>query len=563
MRLPVETLLAVADAVLQRREAVEPALALGAGRPVRGLATLDPVRLHDDAAFFAQQRDVLAALPEAGWSPEQDSFRRALVVDLTHRAEAARFRDLDFVVAPYTGGDLHAEAQQALAAHPLEDAADVEAYADLVRDYARLTREMLAHTLRQQARGVYPAAPAVAVARATLRGVTGGLAGAVLPAEARLATLPGAAREALRLAVTSTLERDLLPALRSLDEQLGEDCMRHAPLEPGLHRHPGGEACYRHLMRRHTDCALEPGEIHRMGLEALERLRDDKEALRSQLMPDLDADEFDRFVRHDPRWKAATPADIEACFLAHVRRTEALLPGWFGRLPATPWAVTRVDPALEAGMTFGYFQRATPTDPVGRYRYNGSDPGGRSLIGAGHLICHELLPGHHLQLSLQDQAPVVHPLQGFLFSTSTLEGWAVYASGLACEMGVLSGFDLYGHAQMQSFLAARLVVDTGLNALGWTLEQAREFLCVHTIESPAVIDSELLRYGADIPAQALAYELGRIGIEGLRRDARQRMGDAFDIRGFHDAMLMHGAYPLPVLAAQVDRWAAAQGGARA
>jgi uncharacterized protein (DUF885 family) len=207
-------------------------------------------------------------------------------------------------------------------------------------------------------------------------------------------------------------------------------------------------------------------------------------------------------------------------------------------------------------MTFGYFQRATPADPVGRYRYNGSDPGSRSLIGAAHLICHELLPGHHLQVSLQDQAPVVHPLQRFLFSTATIEGWAVYASGLACEMGAITGFDLYGHAQMQGFMAARLVVDTGLNALGWTLDQARAFMRAQTIESLSVIDSELLRYATDIPAQALAYELGHVGIERIRQGARQRMGTTFDMRGFHDALLVNGGYPLPVLQGQIERWMA-------
>jgi uncharacterized protein (DUF885 family) len=193
---------------------------------------------------------------------------------------------------------------------------------------------------------------------------------------------------------------------------------------------------------------------------------------------------------------------------------------------------------------------------VGRYRYNGRDPGGRSLIGAAHLICHELLPGHHLQVSLQDEVPAVHALQRFLMSTATIEGWAVYASSLACEMGVITGFELYGHAQMQSFMAARLVVDTGLNALGWTLEQARAFLREQTIESPSVIDSELLRYATDIPAQALAYEMGHIAIRQWRQDAQQQMGAAFEVRGFHDALLANGGYPLPVLQAQIARWMA-------
>lgn len=552
----VAALLQTADAVWARREATEPAFALGAGRPARGLACVDPERLQADTVFFGQARTCLADLSAADLSPAQDSFRLALMHDLGHRAEAAEFRPLDFVVAPYTGGDLHAEAQQALRAHPLSTDEDREGYLELLRDYARLAREMLTHTATQQARSIRLAAAALPAARTALQGVIQSLPVAVTPGEDRLAALSTAQCQGLLEAVSAAVQRELLPPLHRLLDLLGEDCMRRAPVGVGLHQYPGGEACYRYLVRRHADSALEPQEVHRLGLDALERLRGEKAALRARLMPGMSAEDFDRFVQADARWKAGTPADIEACFVAHVQRAEPLLPQWFGRLPKTPWAVTRADPAFESGMTFGYFQRATPADPVGRYRYNGRDPGGRSLIGAAHLICHELLPGHHLQVSLQDEAPAVHALQRFLMSTATIEGWAVYASSLACEMGVITGFELYGHAQMQSFMAARLVVDTGLNALGWTLEQARAFLREQTIESPSVIDSELLRYATDIPAQALAYEMGHIAIRQWRQDAQQQMGAAFEVRGFHDALLANGGYPLPVLQAQIAHWMA-------
>lgn len=431
----VAALRQTADAAWARREATEPALALGAGRPARGLACLDPERLRADAAFFGQARARLADLSAADLSPAQDSFRLALMHDLGHRAAAAECRPLDFVVAPYTGGDLHAEAQQALRAHPLSTAEDCEGYLELLSDYARLAREMLAHTATQQAQAIRPAAAALPAARAALRGVIQSLQAAVTPGDDRLAALSPAQRQGLIEAVSAAVQRELLPPLHGLLDLLGEDCMRRAPAGVGLHQYPGGEACYRHLVRRHAHSALEPQAIHRLGLEAMERLRGEKAALRARLMPGMSAEDFDRFVREDARWKAGTPADIEACFVAHILRVESLLAQWFGRLPKTPWAVTRADPAFESGMTFGYFQRATPADPVGRYRYNGRDPGDRSLIGAAHLICHELLPGHHLQVSLQDEAPAVHALQRFLMSTATIEGWAVYASSLACEMG--------------------------------------------------------------------------------------------------------------------------------
>jgi len=557
----LDQLMATADAVLARRESVEPALAVSAGRPVRGLATLDPSRLQADAMFFDQARTELAGLAVTDLSIEQDRFRRAMIVDLTHRIDGAEFRRLDFVIAPYTGGDLHAEAQLALAAQRLANAADCEVYAALVHDYGRLLREMLEHTARQQAQGLFLAAPALPAARATLQGAIDAMPAAVVPAATRLAALDNGSRTALLETLASLLQSELLPPLQQLSALLGDGCAARAPRGVGLHQYPGGDRCYRHLVRRHADCALEPAEIHRIGLEALDRLRAAKDRLRSDLMPGMAGADFDSFVQTDLRWKAATAAEVEACFIGHMQRLEPMLPDWFGRLPRAPWAVTRADPAFEPGMSFGYFQRASPSDPVGRYRYNGSAPGARSLIGAAHLIYHELLPGHHLQLSLQDQASIVHPLQTNLFSTATIEGWAVYSSELACEMGAITGFDLYGHAQMQSFMAARLVVDTGLNALGWTLEQARAFMHANTVESPGVIDSELLRYSTDIPAQALAYELGHIGIEQLRQGAQRQLGAAFNVRGFHDALLANGGYPLTVLADQIDHWVAAQSGA--
>ena len=199
----VAQLLATADGVLARREAVEPALALCQGRPVQCLGTLDPVNQQADAVFFQDAYTQLAGLAATALTPAQDGFRRALMVDLTHRIDGAPFRILDFVVAPYTGGDLHAEAQQALAEQPLACMADAEAYAALVRDYARLAREMLAHTTRQQAQGLYLAAPALPAARATLRAVIDALPNAVRPAGARLTALSPASREALQGTVES------------------------------------------------------------------------------------------------------------------------------------------------------------------------------------------------------------------------------------------------------------------------------------------------------------------------------------------------------------------------
>ena len=547
-----EFLISAADAVLARREASEPMLALGQGRIPRALGSVAASQVHADAAFYANWRDHLQELTPETLSPMQRALLRALQADLNQRSEAAQYHELDFVLTPYRGGDLHVEAREAFAAHPLTNNAEREAYLDLLRDYARLLDEMFDHTSSQAARGQRLAAAAVPLARSTLTDLAQGLRSMVTPQMARLEMTDGAARSAFLTRVTRLSEAELEPRIQRLRAMLDDDYVARAPQVVGLHQYARGAEFYAFLIRQRADSVLAPQEIHQIGLEEIAELQATKATLRAQLASGATAECFDRALRHDARWKARTPLEVERCFLGHMERITPLLSSWFGRLPKAGWAVTRADPSVERGMSYGYYQAPTPLDPVGRYRYNGREVEKRTLIGAAHLIYHELMPGHHLQIAMQRESPAAHPLQRHLPSMAAVEGWAVYASELAREMGAVRGYDLYGHCAMQSWTAARLVVDTGLNALGWSLARARDFMVEHTMETPAVIDAELLRYATDIPAQALAYNLGKRRILGERERARSALGRSFDIRAFHDAALEVGGLPLPVLASRVD-----------
>ena len=203
-------------------------------------------------------------------------------------------------------------------------------------------------------------------------------------------------------------------------------------------------------------------------------------------------------------------------------------------------------------MTYGYYQPPSAADPVGYYRYNGSNLEHRSLIGAQHLIYHELIPGHHFQLALEQERTAVHPLQAFLGASAYGEGWAEYAAGLAEAMGVYEPYDLYGLLMARSFVATRLVVDTGLNALGWTLDRARQAMRQNSLEADVQIGTELLRYSTDIPGQALSYYIGYDRIMELRARAQKELGAAFDLRSFNDALLSSGSVPLNVLQSHVE-----------
>jgi uncharacterized protein (DUF885 family) len=176
---------------------------------------------------------------------------------------------------------------------------------------------------------------------------------------------------------------------------------------------------------------------------------------------------------------------------------------------------------------------------------------------AAALIYHELVPGHHFQLSLQQEASSLPAFRREFWPTAFVEGWGEYASDVASEMGLYDDpYDRAGRLMMASFLASRLVVDTGMNALGWPLEKARAYMTEHTLMSAAEISTETLRYSCDIPGQALAYALGARKLHELRARAESALGSGFDPRRFHDAVLLGGAMPLPVLDAHVDRFIA-------
>jgi uncharacterized protein (DUF885 family) len=207
-------------------------------------------------------------------------------------------------------------------------------------------------------------------------------------------------------------------------------------------------------------------------------------------------------------------------------------------------------------MTFGYYQIPTADHPEGDYMYNGSRLPERSLLNAAALIYHELIPGHHFQINLATENTSLPRFRRDLFDvTAYEEGWGEYASSLAGEMGMYSDpYDRCGRLAMEAFLTSRLVVDTGMNALGWSRPRAIEYMKDNTFESDLQIGTETLRYSCDMPGQALAYMLGSRKIRELREHARAELGSRFDIRRFHDAVLGSGPLPLSVLARHIENF---------
>jgi uncharacterized protein (DUF885 family) len=262
-------------------------------------------------------------------------------------------------------------------------------------------------------------------------------------------------------------------------------------------------------------------------------------------------------LRTDPRFLAKTPDEVGERLMAALHRIEPQIPRWFLRKPRAPYGVRRLGAESEGSWTFGYYQQPSATDPQGTYYYNGSKLDQRPLVDAAALIYHELLPGHHFQIALQLENKALPAFRRSSFPTAFVEGWGEYASNLGIEMGVYDDpYALYGRLAADMMLTTRLVVDTGMNALGWPRSRAMDLMRDNCLISDTQIETETLRYSASIPGQALAYKIGSSKIQELRLRAEKELGERFDIRRFHDAVLSHGALPMAVLEAHIDDWIA-------
>jgi uncharacterized protein (DUF885 family) len=454
-------------------------------------------------------------------------------------------------VAPYSSYHFSYYAQTVIGMAPLVSTAELERRAGLWSDLAAALRMARQRLDMQASQGWRVAQAAIAPTIAAWR-----LLRQALSAQLTLSADGGelAARWAARAATLR--EREVLPAIDAVIEGLADPAYSAAaPVQPGLMHLPGGMEAYRCLIHAHLTVAMEPERIHTQGLEEVAALAERMRELRARIGFKGTEAEFHTGLMLDARVIAKTPEDVGARYLRCMQRIEPLLPHWFSRQPRSPYGVERLAPEQEAGMTYGYYDKPKAVGEQGTYRYNASDLATRSQLQVAALIYHELAPGHHFHIARQmelDHLPAVRR-QSLELSVYN-EGWAEYASGLGEEMGLYDDpYDLYGRIAHERFTAQRLVVDTGMNALGWTLEQARAYMRDNTLEGPAQVASETLRYATDLPAQALAYRLGYRWFSDLRRETEARLGARFDVRDFHEAVLGEGALPLPALRGHVQR----------
>ncbi len=322
----------------------------------------------------------------------------------------------------------------------------------------------------------------------------------------------------------------------------------------GIGNVPDGAACYTRLIKVHTSLMLTAIEIHKIGLAELDRIhaemaRAGQEAFGVSTIPEL------RKRLREPAQYFRTRDEVEAAAVAALARAQAAEPRFLGKLPRTPAQIKRIEPYEEKDAPIAYYRPAAVdgTRP-GTYYVNTFEPGTRPRYEVEALAFHESVPGHHVQIALAQELTGLPEFRKHIGVTAFVEGWGLYAEGLADELGLYSGpRERLGRFNFDAWRACRLVVDTGIHALGWSRAQAISFMENNSLEETKDIVNEVDRYIA-WPGQALAYKLGEREIRRLRNDAQQRMGAKFDLRAFHDRVLGSGAVSLSVLARQIDRW---------
>ncbi len=358
-----------------------------------------------------------------------------------------------------------------------------------------------------------------------------------------------------RAAVTD----ELYPALTRLRDFLKNEYLEHAREGVGLKYMKGGPHLYQYMIESTTTEALQPEQIHQLGLNEVARITGEMEKVKNEVGFKGTLPEFFDYMRTSPKFQAKSRDELKQGFLAVKKKVETKIPQFFSLTPKAPLEIRAYEPFREKFEAGGSYEPGTPDGSrPGVFYYNAYDLPSRATWEETTLFLHEGEPGHHFQISLAQENTDLPAFMRFGGNTAYVEGWALYAESLGYPMGMYTDpYQRFGNLNDEMLRAMRLVVDTGIHDKGWTRDQAIDYMLSHSGMSKTDATAEVERYIA-IPSQALAYKIGQLTILRLREKAKAELGDKFDIREFHAQVLDTGALPLPVLEEKIDNWIAAK-----
>ncbi len=384
----------------------------------------------------------------------------------------------------------------------------------------------------------------------------------LLPFARMPASIPAAAQEEYRSKALVLVRDRIQPLQLKFADFMAKEYLPAARPKLAWRTTPNGERTYRFFVRRETTTQMTPDEIHQLGLSEVARIRGLMEKTIAATGFKGSFAEFLQMLRTDARFYARSPEELLEKASEIAKRSDDQLPRLFGTLPRLSYGVRPVPADIAEGYTTGrYWAGSIQQGQAGGYMVNTSHLDQRPLYELPALTVHEAVPGHHLQIALSQELSGLPYFRRNTSPTAFVEGWGLYSEFLGEEMGIYRDpYERFGRYSYEMWRACRLVADTGIHWLGWDIEQARRCFSENSALATHNIQTELERY-ISWPGQALAYKIGELRFRSLRRDAEQALGERFNVRKFHDLLLLSGALPLDVVGKRVQAWIAEQSGA--
>jgi len=520
-----------------------------------------PRHLPDEGAVSQAKRlktwtDVLRqldAIRPADLSPSKQEDYGVYRAQIETLLDAQRFRDFEKPLNSDSSfwADLGYVARQ-----PIRNEADARAMLSMMRDIPRFFAQNVDNMRAGLKRGFTPPKVIMAGRDASIASIAQARDPRATmwfePFKALPASIPPATRDALQAEAETLIRGEIIPAYAGLLAFMRDRYLPHLREGLAAERWPDGKAYYRAQIRAYATVDLPPEEIHAIGLAEVAKIRAQMADVMKEVKFEGDLPAFLKYLRSDPRFYVKTPQQLldRAAWIA--KRFDGVASRWFGRMPRGRFGIVPVPDDIAPYYTAG-------RGGQDRYLLNTWDLPSRPLFQLTALTLHESAPGHSWQLSMAAENEDRPDWRRYTYVSAYGEGWALYCEKLGVEMGLYeTPYDRFGMLSYQMWRAARLVIDTGIHAKGWTREQGRAFLRDNSALSEHEIETEVDRY-IGWPGQALSYYLGQLQIEKERARAAATLGAKFDIRSFHDMILSLGPVPLPVLTTRTDRFIAEGG----